>query len=104
MNVLINDKIVDRCSLGLRLGDLVVDLCLVYLRDLGVQALHDFFSYSVGAECDAELVTGAVNHVVECFFNFVVNLVHTEVQVLDLRVLDRNPLFNLFAFLVDSFN
>jgi len=45
-----------------------------------------------------------VNYVDQGLLNRIVDLVHTEVQVLYLRVFDSDPLFNFFSRLIDPFN
>ena len=98
---LVDYEAVGWTSLSLRLLYLMLNLCLVKLRDLLVQSLDDVFGDFVGAERDTELVLGAIDHVNKRLLNIIVNLVHTEVQVFDLRVFDCHPLLDFLASFID---
>ena len=101
MDVLVDYEAVGWTALSLRLLYLMLHLCLVKLRDLLVQSLDDVFGDFVGAERDTELVLGAIDHINKRLLNIVVNLVHAEVQVLDLRVFDCDPLLDFLASFID---
>lgn len=80
----------------------MIDLSFMELCNFGVQALNNILLQLVGTERDTEFILCAVNDSLEGTLDIILNVVHAEVQVFDLRVLDSNPLFNLLSLLVDS--
>lgn len=104
MDVLINDDAFGRRTLLLCLLDLVVDLRLVELGHLCMQSFDHFFLQFVGAQGDAELVLRTINHVGKRLLDVIVDIVHAEIEMLDLRILYGHPFLDLLTLLVDPFD
>lgn len=79
VDVVVNHQAFRGTSLSFCLLYLMLNLCLVKLRDLRMQSLDDILGNLVGAESHTELVLCAVNHVDERLLNVIVNLVHAKV-------------------------
>ena len=63
----------------------------------GMQSLDHILGKLVGADGDAKIVCGSLEDCAQSLLNIVVNLVHAKIQVLELGVLDRHPLLDLFT-------
>lgn len=104
VNILINDKAVRWIALLFSLCNQMLNLCFMKLGDLLVESFDDVFADLIGTERDAKLILCAINYVDECLLNRIINTIHTEIQMLDLRVLDGHPLLNLLSSFIYSFD
>ena len=69
-----------------------------------MKSLNHFLLHLVGAESNTEFICGTVNHIFYSFLDIIINVVHAEVQMFDLRVFDSHPLCNLFTILIYFFD
>lgn len=79
MNVMIDYHAIGGTSFSLCLLYHVINLCSMELGDLMMQSLNDFLGDLIGAERDAELISGTINNINHCLLDVIVNLVHAEV-------------------------
>ena len=56
----------------------------------------------IGAECQREFFSSPLNELGQTSLNIVVDFVHAQVDVLELRVLDGDPLLDLLTAAVDA--
>jgi len=77
-----------------------LDVLFMLHSDGGVKVIDDTLAKLIRADGHAEIVLSSQEHLFECLFNVVVELVHAHIQVLKLWILDGHPFLNIFSGLV----
>lgn len=98
MDSLVDHNVFYTVSFTVRLGLLKLNVASVLQPDLLMNASTHLLRYLVAGQCDAHIVGCSLEHGGQRLFDIVVNLVHAEVEVLELGVFHLDPLLDYFAF------
>lgn len=95
--------------LTLGLGCCLEQLCVSFVPVLYflVQFLNNFISQSVRADRNAEIIGSTSQHNCQSVENFIINLIHAQVQMFELRIFDGDPLLYFLTIVIlpgDLFN
>jgi len=77
-----------------------VNVQSMLLLDFLMQLGYKLFTQFIGAQSHTEVISGDAEHIGEWFFYVIVNVIHAQIKVLELWVLDRHPNLHCFSLVI----